>query len=67
MIKVIKHLEKLRDDYESTKRTYESDLKLGFKRGVRRYFDPVYYDEEGHKEVIKAIEILTKHQLNPRQ
>lgn len=60
MKKAIEHLEELNKKYEATKRTYESDLKLGFKSGVRKYFDPVFYDEQGHKEVIAAIEELSK-------
>lgn len=61
MNKAIEHLEKLNQQYEATKRTYESDLKLGFKKGVRKYFDPVYYDEQGHKEVLQAIELLREN------
>ena len=61
MNKAIEHLEELNKKYEATKRTYESDLKLGFK-GTRKYFDPVYYDEQGHKEVLEAIKVLTELQ-----
>lgn len=59
MKKVIEHLQKINEKYEATKRTYEDDLKRGFK-GMRKYFDPVYYDEQGHKEVLEAIEVLSK-------
>lgn len=58
--KGIYHLQKINEKYANTKRVHEDDLKKGFK-GLRAHFDPVYYDEQGHKEVLTAIEILTQH------
>jgi hypothetical protein len=65
MSKAIQHLQKLSEDYAATKKIYEEDKKRGFK-GIRAYFDPVYYDEKGHTEVLAAIKILTDHELNKK-
>ena len=61
MKKVIQHLKKLEEKYESDKKAYESDLKYGLKKEVRKYFDPVMYDKEEHEEVVTAISILSKY------